>query len=185
MPEAAPVQTLGQVRSVGTRRGTQREYETVMILRPNVNKTTILELVRKIDGVFKSQGARLLKIENWGLRTLAYPVKKCKNGIYMYWQFIGGSDLIREFERNLSITDSVIRFYTIRIDDDVDPNARPSEITEDLLDSVSEPPPEPEPEPEPEPKPKATETAATEAKAKATEAEAPAAAEATNKEEAN
>jgi len=152
----------------------------------------ILELVRKIEGVFKSQGARLLKIENWGLRTLAYPVKKCKNGIYMYWQFIGGSDLIREFERNLSITDSVIRFYTIRIDDDVDPEARPSEVTEDLLDSVSEPPPEPEPEPEPEPKPKASEAAtpeATEAEAKAPAAKAPAAkapaaAEATTNEEA-
>ncbi len=140
---------LGQVHSVGTRRGTQREYETVMILRPNVNKPMILELVRKIEGVFKSHGARLLKIENWGLRTLAYPVKRNKTGIYMYWQFIGGSEIVREFERNLSITDSVIRYYTVKIDDDVDPTARPSEITEDLLDAVSEPPPEPEPEPEP------------------------------------
>ena len=133
----------GVVRSVSSKQGTQREYETVMILRSNTNKAGILELVSKIRGVFDSYNARLLKIENWGLRTLAYPVKRNKTGLYMYWRFLGGSDLVQEFERNLKLTESVFRYYTVRIEDDVDPNARPSEITEDLLEEVSEPPPDP------------------------------------------
>lgn len=141
--------TVGQVVSVHSRKGTKREYETVIILRPNVNKTGILDLVHKMQGVFEKYGARLLKIENWGSRTLAFPIKRSSTGIYLYWRFLGGSDIVHEFERNLQIAESVLRYYTVRVEDDVDPDARPSEITEDLLQAVAEPPPEPEPQPEP------------------------------------
>ncbi len=141
--------TVGQIISVSSRKGTQREYETVMILRPNVNKALILDLVHKMQGIFERYGARLLKIENWGSRTLAFPIKRQGTGVYLYWRFLGGSDIVAEFERNLQINESVLRYYTVRVEDDVDPNARPSEITEDLLQTVAEPPPEPEPQPEP------------------------------------
>jgi len=141
--------TVGQILSVSSRKGTQREYETVMILRPNVNKPLILDLVHKMQGIFERYGARLLKIENWGSRTLAFPIKRQATGVYLYWRFLGGSDIVAEFERNLQINESILRYYTVRVEDDVDPNARPSEITEDLLQTVAEPPPEPEPQPEP------------------------------------
>jgi small subunit ribosomal protein S6 len=141
--------TTGQVLSVSNKKGTKREYETVIILRPNTNKAGILELAHKMQTVFEKFGARLLKIENWGSRTLAYPIRRQASGIYLYWRFLGGSDIVHEFERNLKLTDSVLRYYTVKVDDDVDPDARPSEITEDLLQTISEPPPEPEPEPEP------------------------------------
>ena len=74
-------------------------------------------------------------------------VKRSANGIYLYWRYLGGSDVVHEFERNLRLTDTVLRFYTVKVDEDVDPAARPSEITDDLLENISEPPPEPEPEP--------------------------------------
>ncbi|MEZ4449301.1 MAG: 30S ribosomal protein S6 [Nannocystaceae bacterium] len=125
------------------RQGTKREYETVIILRSGTNKAAILELVQKMMGVFKHYGSTLIKIENWGSRTLAYPIKRANTGVYLYWRFLGGSDVVREFERNLEITDSVLRYHTVKVDEDIDPDARPSEITEDLLDAVSEPPPEP------------------------------------------
>ncbi|MCA9690553.1 MAG: 30S ribosomal protein S6 [Nannocystaceae bacterium] len=142
MPEVS----FGAVRSVSSRQNTQREYETVMILRPGVSKGAILELVSKVQGVFEGQGARLLQLENWGVRTLSYPIKRNKSGVYLYWRFLGGSDVVAEFEFGLRINEHVLRYYTVRTDDDVDPHARPSEITEDLLDAVSEPPPDPEPE---------------------------------------
>ena len=141
--------TVGQVLSVKSRKNTKREYETVIILRPNVNKNGILELVHKMQAVFENFGARLLKIENWGSRTLAFPIRRSNTGIYLYWRYLGGSDIVAEFERNLQINESILRYYTVRVEDDVDPNARPSEITEDLLQTVAEPPPEPEPQPEP------------------------------------
>ncbi len=139
--------TSGQVLSVSNKLGTKREYETILILRPNTSKDGIRDFVTKMQGVFEKCGARLIKIENWGNRLLAYPIKRSANGIYLYWRFLGGSDIVHEFERNLRINDSVLRFYTVLVDEDVDPAARPSEITDDLLENISEPPPEPEPEP--------------------------------------
>jgi small subunit ribosomal protein S6 len=128
--------------------GTKREYETIIILRSATNKNGILDLVHKMQGCSRSSyGARLIKIENWGSRTLAYPIKRSATGIYLYWRYLGGSDIVHEFERNLRLADTVLRFYTVKVDEDVDPAARPSEITEDLLRRISEPPPEPEPEP--------------------------------------
>ena len=139
--------TSGQVLSVSNKLGTKREYETILILRPNTSKDGIRDFVTKMQGVFEKCGARLIKIENWGNRLLAYPIKRSANGIYLYWRFLGGSDIVHEFERNLRINDSVLRFYTVLVDEDVDPAARPSEITDDLLENISEPPTEPEPEP--------------------------------------
>jgi small subunit ribosomal protein S6 len=139
--------TSGQILSVSNKVGTKREYETILILRPNTNKAGIMDFVTKMQGVFEKRGARLLKIENWGSRLLAYPIKRSANGIYLYWRYLGGSDVVQEFERNLRIIDTVLRYYTIKIDEDVDPAVRPSEITDDLLQNISEPPPDPEPEP--------------------------------------
>ena len=121
--------TQGQVLSMGSLRGTKREYETVTILRPASNKTDILDLVGKVQGIFKDFDATLVQIENWGSRTLAYPIKRSNTGIYLYWRYLGGSDVVREVERNLEIIDMVLRYTTVKVDEDVDPNARPSEVT--------------------------------------------------------
>ena len=142
--------TTGQVLSHGALRGTKREYETVTILAPSTNKTDILELVGKVQGIFKDFDASLLQIENWGSRTLAYPIKRSKTGVYLYWRFLGGSDIIRELDRNFEIATAILRYHTVKIDEDIDPAARPSEVTEDLLNAAAEPPPEPVVEPEPE-----------------------------------
>ena len=81
--------TTGQVLSVSSKQGTKREYETILILRPNTNKDGIREFVTKMQGVFEKCGARLIKIENWGNRLLAYPIKRSANGIYLYWRYLG------------------------------------------------------------------------------------------------
>lgn len=144
-------ETTGQVLSHGALRGTKREYETVTILAPSTNKTDILDLVSKVQGIFKDFDASLLQIENWGSRTLAYPIKRSKTGVYLYWRFLGGSDIIRELDRRFEISTAILRYHTVKIDEDIDPAARPSEVTEDLLNAAAEPPPEPIVEPEPEP----------------------------------
>lgn len=134
----------GRVHSASSAVGTQREYESVLILKPDTGKPQIQALIERMQGAFQERGGILLKIDNWGMRVLAFPVQRCRKGIYLYWRFLGGSDMVAEFERNARLSERVIRFYTIRVDDDVDPNARPSEVTEDLLDTVSEPGPDPD-----------------------------------------
>ena len=134
----------GVVHSVASKRGTQREYESVTILRPSTGKPEIAALIERMQGTFTDYGARLIKIDSWGTRILAFPVDHERKGIYLYWRYLGGSDIVAEFERLLGLSDKVIRFYTVKIDEDVDPEARPSEVTEELLDAASDPGPDPE-----------------------------------------
>jgi small subunit ribosomal protein S6 len=134
----------GVVRSVSSKQGTQREYESVIILRPSMGKPEIAALIERMQGMFVDYGGRLLKIDSWGTRILAFPVKHERKGIYLYWRFLGGSDIVAEFERLMNLSDKVIRFYTVKVDVDVDPEARPSEVTEELLEAASEPGPDPE-----------------------------------------
>jgi small subunit ribosomal protein S6 len=134
----------GVVLSVSSKRGTQREYESVTILRPSTGKPEIAALIERLQGTFTDYGARLIKIDSWGTRILAFPVDHERKGIYLYWRYLGGSDIVAEFERLMGLSDKVIRFYTVKIDEDVDPEARPSEVTEELLDAASEPGPDPE-----------------------------------------
>ena len=91
MPEETSV---GVVHSVSALRGTQREYETVIILKPAAGKRDILDLVERMQKTFGELNARLLKIDNWGLRTLSFPIKSQRRGIYLYWRFVGGSDVV-------------------------------------------------------------------------------------------
>lgn len=146
MAKSAPaaVAAPGVVQSVASRQNTQREYETVSILRPDTGKPQIKALIERIQGVVEKQAGSLVKIDSWGMRVLAYPVAHQRKGIYLYWRFLGGSDMVAEVERNMRLSDRVMRFYTVRVDDDVDPNARPSEIDEEMLDAVSEPGPDPD-----------------------------------------
>jgi small subunit ribosomal protein S6 len=117
--------------------GTLREFETVLILRPDTLQEGILELNNKIKGLIEADEGRMLLVENWGKRRLAYEIRKQLKGIYMYYQFLGHSQLIKEMERNFRMTESVIRYFTTRIDENVDPTARPTELSEEAFLAAS------------------------------------------------
>lgn len=134
----------GRVLSQRNKLGTQREYESVTIVRPETGRTEIAELITRMREVISSRGARLTKIDSWGMRVLAFPISHCRKGIYLYWRYLGGSDVVAEFERNMRLNDKILRFYTVLIDEDVDPEARPGEVTDDLLEAATDPGPDPD-----------------------------------------
>jgi small subunit ribosomal protein S6 len=113
--------------------GTLREYETIFILRPDTQNDAIATVNGRIRGVIEQAGGKLLKLDNWGKRKLAYEIKKELKGIYLYWQYLGSSGLVQELERNLRMLDSVVRYYTTIVDGDIDPNARPSDVTDETF----------------------------------------------------
>src|SRR5690349_3155283 len=117
--------------------GTKREYETIFILRPDTPNDTIAQVNQRIRGVIEQSGGKLLKLDNWGKRKLAYEVKKHLKGIYLYWQYLGSSGLVQELERNLRMLDTVIRFYTTVVDADIDPNARPTAVTDETFQAAA------------------------------------------------
>ena len=113
--------------------GTQREYETVFILRPDTNQDGIHSANQRVRQVIEQMGGKILKLDNWGKRKLAYEIRKQLKGIYLYWQYLATSGTVEEIERNLRMLDSVIRYYTVKVDEDVDPAARPSTVDEDTF----------------------------------------------------
>lgn len=102
-----------------------RDYETIFIIHPDTSVDAIEQVANRVtDAIDRLQG-KLLKAENWGKRRLAYPVKKQQQGYYIYLRFLGYSDLVHEIERNLRMMEPVIKYLTVKIDEDVDPAARP------------------------------------------------------------
>ena len=126
------------IESYSALRDTQREFETTMILASETNKEGIQDLVGRLQGLFDRNGGRMQKIDNWGLRTLAYPIEGNRKGIYLYVRYLGGSEMVKELERNLRIYAEVVRYLTIVVDGDVHPDARPSDVDEETLDAATE-----------------------------------------------
>jgi small subunit ribosomal protein S6 len=113
--------------------GTKREYETIFILRPDTNQDGIHTVNTRVRSIVEQMGGRVIKLDNWGKRKLAYEVKKQLKGIYLYWQYLGSAGMVEEIERNLRMLDNVIRYYTVKIDENVDPAARPEAISEETF----------------------------------------------------
>ncbi|MBK9037280.1 MAG: 30S ribosomal protein S6 [Myxococcales bacterium] len=100
----------------------------VYILRPNTANDGVAEINTKVKGIIEGMGGKILKVDNWGKRRLAYEVAKERKGIYLYWRYLAVAGVVEETERNLRMLDLVIRFMTVRLDESIDPEARPSEI---------------------------------------------------------
>src|SRR6185295_4772147 len=115
--------------------GRKREYETIFILRPDLANDAISAVNTKVRTVVETGGGRLLKIENWGRRKLAYEVKKQLKGIYLFWRYLGDAGLVEEVERNLRLSDSVIRYYSVKVAENVDVATKTSTVTDETFAS--------------------------------------------------
>jgi len=126
--------------------GRKREYETTYILRPETPDAGVSEVNARIRGIIEAQDGVLLKVENWGRRRLAYMVKKNVRGTYLHFCYLGQTGLVEEIERNLRLLDSVIRYYTVKVAENVEPASRTSSVTDESFAEASVAPPD-EPEP--------------------------------------
>lgn len=116
---------------------TAREYETIYILRPNTPNEQVAEVNTRVKGIIEGMGGKILKVDNWGKRRLAYEVAKERKGIYLYWQYLAQPGVVEETERNLRMLDSVIRYLTVKVDENIDVGARPTEIDETAYDRAA------------------------------------------------
>ena len=126
------------LKSLRDEPGTQREYETIFILRGDTANDAVGSVNSRLKGIVDHMGGKVLKVDNWGKRKLAYEVKKQLKGIYLYWRYLATSGTVEEIERNLRMLDSVIRYYTVKVDEDVLADAKPSEVTDETWTKASE-----------------------------------------------
>ncbi|MEM7139334.1 MAG: 30S ribosomal protein S6 [Myxococcota bacterium] len=98
-----------------------REYETIYILRSDVDNDAAEKVVGRARDVIERLDGTLTKLDNWGKRRLAYPIRKSNRGIFVYLKYIGYGGLVAELERNLRLLDEVVRFQTVLLREDLDP----------------------------------------------------------------
>lgn len=93
-----------------------RTYETIFIVRPDLAGDAFTAVVDKFKGVLTEQGATIVKADEWGVRKLAYTVKKQNRGNYVLFVYEAGPKVIAEFERRLRIDESIIKFQTVHLE---------------------------------------------------------------------
>lgn len=96
---------------------TERKYETIFILDPDLEEGAAQSAIEKIKGIITQGNGEILKVEDWGKRKLAYEVKKKSKGHYLLIHFSGTPALLSELERNYRVMDAVIKFQSIRLDE--------------------------------------------------------------------
>lgn len=90
------------------------DYETLTVLHPDLGEAGSKELLEKIKGILEAGHAEIKKIEEWGLRELAYVIHKQRRGIYVLVEYKALPAVVWELERQLRLNDQVLRFLSVR-----------------------------------------------------------------------
>ncbi len=91
-----------------------RAFETMYILRPDLDEEAIDAAVERFKSLIEDQGGTVENIDKWGKRRLAYEIEGCREGFYVLVHWQGDSAVSRELERVLKITGEVLRHINVR-----------------------------------------------------------------------
>jgi small subunit ribosomal protein S6 len=94
-------------------------YEIMFIVNPSVAEEEIDKINTQFEGMITASGGKIGKIEKMGKRRLAYPVDKFTDGFYVLFVMTANGAIVREMERRLRVMDPVIKYLTVRMDEDM------------------------------------------------------------------
>src|SRR5215469_465169 len=94
-----------------------RIYEELFIVKPDAAEEEVDQYIEQLRTQLTAAGATVDKVEKWGKRRLAYRVDKYREGAYVLLQFTAAPDTVKELERRLRVSDIVLKFLTVRIDE--------------------------------------------------------------------
>ena len=118
-----------------------REYETIYVLRQDVDPDGADKVAGRVAEVVARENGKLVKVETWGRRKLAYTVAKQRRGVYYYLKYLGGGAVVSELERNLRMLDHVVKFQTVLLRDEVEVETvavDPEEVKFTRIEAMSE-----------------------------------------------
>jgi small subunit ribosomal protein S6 len=95
-----------------------RTYELMFIVRPDTADEDLDKLISTLETVVSTTGGTVKSVEKMGKRRLAYTVRRFHDGVYVLLTVEGSGGLIHELERRLRVTEPVIKFITVRIDEE-------------------------------------------------------------------
>ena len=92
-------------------------YESVLIARQDLGASQINTLVSDLSEVNKKEGGEVVKVDNWGLKNLAYRIKKNRKGYYVLLNIVAPAKAVAEYERLIRLNEDIIRYMTVKVED--------------------------------------------------------------------
>ncbi|MGI8494443.1 MAG: 30S ribosomal protein S6 [Pyrinomonadaceae bacterium] len=96
----------------------KRVYEVMYVVKPDVAEDDVNTLNETLQGVIEKEGGSIVKLENMGRRKMAYEIKRFTEGHYVLFEIEGSGKEILELERRMRVNDAIIRFITVRVDEE-------------------------------------------------------------------
>ncbi len=93
------------------------KYESVLIARQDLGASQVNNIVSEMSNVIANQGGEVVRVDNWGLKNLAYRIKKNRKGHYVVLNISAPAQAIAEYERLLRVNEDVIRYMTVKVDE--------------------------------------------------------------------
>jgi small subunit ribosomal protein S6 len=97
-----------------------RRYETIFILRSDLGENQVKDSIRRFEGLVATGGGEMLETDEWGFRELAYRIHNERRGYYVRLDYAATGPVMNEVERNLKLSDSVLRYLSVLLDPEVD-----------------------------------------------------------------
>ena len=94
-----------------------RRYETICIVRPGAGEDKITAITDKTNDIVSQNSGTTLKVDQWGVKKLAYLIKKEQQGYYIYFEYAGTPAAVNEIERVYRIDDQVMKYMTVKTQD--------------------------------------------------------------------
>ena len=93
------------------------KYESVLIARQDLGASQVNALVDSLKEVVSAQGGEVVRVDNWGLKNLAYRIKKNRKGYYVLLNISAPAQAIAEYERVMRVNEDIIRYMTVKVDE--------------------------------------------------------------------
>lgn len=100
-----------------------RNYETIFIANPGAPEAKLSEINARNQQIIESYQGKVLNLDDWGKKKMAYPIRKESKGHYYCLTYKADNKCVAELERNMRINEEVFRFLTVKLDEKVDPMA--------------------------------------------------------------
>jgi small subunit ribosomal protein S6 len=97
-----------------------RRYETIFILRPDLGETQVKQSLKRVEDIVANGGGELIETDEWGMRELAYRIRRERRGYYVRLDYVASGAVMNEVERNLKLMDEALRHLSVMVEEDAD-----------------------------------------------------------------
>lgn len=96
-----------------------RRYETIYILRPSLGETEISNIIENTNNIITNAQGAIIDLNRWGMKKLAYLIKKESQGYYVFCDYAGTPEAVSEMERKFRIDDAVLKYMTVKLSESI------------------------------------------------------------------